>query len=58
MSINLDEKQEKKQGNRQLAWILQQQDKKLIAEHKWDMANVCPKCRLVLTKRGICPMEC
>lgn len=29
-------------------------DEKLIKEHRYDMSNVCPVCRVVKSKRGEC----
>lgn len=58
MSLVKIDEQEKKSKGRNLAWILALKDKELIAEQTWERKNICRKCNMVLTKRGVCPMDC
>jgi flagellar biosynthesis/type III secretory pathway chaperone len=39
-------------------WRAGYEDQKLIKERRYELGNVCPRCRLVKARNGKCSMGC
>lgn len=56
--VNKFRRKDIKEQNRGAGFHAGIMDAKLTEEHRWEKNNVCPKCRMVLTRNKKCPMGC